>query len=296
MRKMTGWLVTTILVLLMVALHSPIASAQTTAGATTQGSTGASEGGGGTFTVHAGSTTTTPGSPGSTTVSNPSGWQCSVDANLDTPVVSSTGAQGMWELVVCNGPFGEQTSYTQFVPLNQPPQETQQPAVQPVQVAQSAEASMTLPDPVINLSPSSFGVVNLPVWLWISSSIWHSYSASASAGGVSATATAMPVSVTWTMGDGHAVTCDGPGTPYNPQLPASSQSTYCSYTYRTPSGNAGSSGGGTSSSGTYSIEATIQWDVSWSSSGASGGGQLSPLQTTAAITYQVQQIESVIGG
>ncbi|MHB8262482.1 MAG: hypothetical protein ACYDGY_01850 [Acidimicrobiales bacterium] len=289
MQKITGWLVTTILALLMLVVHSPIASAQASTGSTTQGSTSASDGTGGGVTVNAGSTTTTPGSPGSTTVWTPPSEQCGVDSGVAAPGVSSTGAPGAWVLVVCVGLNGQDTSYQEFVPFNPQPQKTQQPAVQPVQVAQSAEASMSLPDPAIGLSPSSFGVVNLPTWLWISPSIWHSYSTSASAGGVGATATATPTSVTWTMGDGNTVTCNGPGTPYDSQLPASAQSTTCFHVYRTPSGSGGSSGG-------YSIEATIHWSVSWTSNGVSGGGQLPSLKTTATVPYQVQQIESIIGG
>jgi hypothetical protein len=45
--------------------------------------------------------------------------------------------------------------------------------------------------------------------LWIDLGAWHDKTASAS------TATAAPSKVVWDMGDGHTLTCDGPGTPYS---------------------------------------------------------------------------------
>src|SRR3546814_21066208 len=49
---------------------------------------------------------------------------------------------------------------------------------------------------------------------------------------VSTTLTAVPQSVRWDMGDGTSVTCDGPGTAYDPGAPSASQSTDCDHTYR----------------------------------------------------------------
>jgi len=110
------------------------------------------------------------------------------------------------------------------------------PAVNPRQLAQQAVADLALGGAQIEMSPPPTRpqIVNVQTWLWLSGA-WRSMSATAAAGPVKATATAVPTKVVWDMGDGHSVTCYGPGTVYNRDKPASGQSTNCSYTYRTPS-------------------------------------------------------------
>ncbi len=294
MRKVILWIITTILVVILTATHSPVAVAATASGST-QGTAGVTEGNG-SITTRASSTTTAPGAPGSTTTStttsttNPSNIKCIA---IDEQPATQGGVQGTEEIVVCATPGGQVTSeWPQFVPSTIV---SQQPSVPPQVVGEDAASSITLPNPAIGINPTMYGVINLPIWLWIDPSIWHSYSASASAGKVSATATATPVSVTWSMGNGQEVDCSNAGTPYNPEIPASQQSTSCSYIYRMLPGGGQSDIGG-NPAGTTTIQATIEWDVYWSSSGVSGGGELSPLTTTATMQYQVEQIESVIGG
>ncbi len=294
MRKIILWIITTILVVILAAVHSPVALA---ASSSTQGSASATDGNGHNVVVHTSSTTTTSGTPGSTTTTSSSS-STSGTSNVkcfatDQWPATQGGVKGTEEIVLCVTPGGQTTSeWTQFVSSTNT---TRQPSVPPQVIGENAASSITLPNPVIGINPTAFGVINLPVWLWIAPSIWHSYSASASAGSISATATATPVSVTWSMGNGQEVSCSGEGTPYNPQIPASQQSTSCSYTYRSLPGEGQSYISG-NLSGTTTIQATIEWDVYWSSSGVSGGGQLAPLTTTATMQYQVQQIESVIGG
>ncbi len=296
MRKVILWIITTILVVILTAVHSPVAVAAA-ASTSTQGSAGATDGKGGELSVSASSTTTTSGTPGTTTTtsgstSTPGTSNIKCIATDKWPATKG-GVKGIEEIVVCATPGGQVTSEgPQFVPFTK---KAKQPSVPPQVVGENAASSITLPNPVIGINPTTFGVINLPVWLWIAPSVWHSYSASASAGGVSATATATPVSVMWSMGNGQEIGCSGEGTPYNPQIPASQQSTGCSYVYRTLPGGGQSDIGG-NPAGTTTIQATIEWNVSWSSSGVSGGGQLAPLTTTATMQYQVEQIESVIGG
>ena len=158
--------------------------------------------------------------------------------------------------------------------------------------ASEAADSISLPQPAIRMNPNSFSVVNLPTWLWIDPEFWHAFTASATAGGVTATATANPESVTWDMGDGHVVVCDGPGTPYQLNIPAAAQQTTCSYTY------SDSSIGRTASDGdpndaAYSITATVTWAVTWNATGASGGGVLPSLQTRTTVPVRVEQVESI---
>jgi len=164
--------------------------------------------------------------------------------------------------------------------------------IDPRSVALMAARSITLPSPVIGTNPSSFSVVNLPTWLWIDPSIWHRFSATATAGSVSATAVAAPQSVTWSMGDGQVAVCDGNGTSYRIGVPANDQSTGCSYTYRRSSIGQPSADG-YPNDGAFPVTATITWAVSWTSTGALGGGVLPTLQTTSSISIRVEQVESV---
>ncbi len=166
------------------------------------------------------------------------------------------------------------------------------PTVAPSALALQAAASLTLPSPVVNLNPSAFSVVNLSSWLWVDPQTWHSFRATASAGGVSATAIATPDTVSWSMGDGHTVVCDGPGTPYQPAVSVDAQTTDCSYTYARSSAGQPSTDGDPND-GAFSVTATISWTVRWSAAGVVGGGSLPPLQTSSTVPVRVEQVESV---
>lgn len=166
------------------------------------------------------------------------------------------------------------------------------PSTPPSALAQQAADSLTLPSPVINLNPSSFSVVNLNSWLWIDPSSWHAFRATATAGGVTATATAVPEAVSWSMGDGHTVVCNGPGTPYQVGISPSAQSTNCSYRY--PRSSAGEpSPDGDPNNGAFTVVSTISWSVTWSATGAAGGGALPPLRTSSTAHVRVEQVESI---
>jgi hypothetical protein len=114
----------------------------------------------------------------------------------------------------------------------------------------------------------------------------------ASVGSVSATAVATPSSVAWSMGDGVVVTCDGPGTPFDPALPASQQSTQCTHTY-TVSSAGQPSRDGNANDGAFDVVTTIDWSVSWSAAGAAGGGVLPNLSTSTSSQVRVEQVESI---
>ncbi len=151
---------------------------------------------------------------------------------------------------------------------------------------------MNLPAPRTSVNPSPRAVVNLPEWLWIDPAIWHDVSVTATTGSVSATATAVPSSVTWAMGDGSTVVCDGPGTPFLAQQPVGSQATACSYTYRQSSFGQPAPDGNPNDAA-FQVTATISWNVTWQAVGASGGGSLPGLTTSETFALPVQQIESV---
>lgn len=198
---------------------------------------------------------------------------------------------GSWYFVKCPGKtltiYNGALSWFPSAPTTQAG-----PTTAPSALALQAADSLSLPAPVVDLNPSSFSVVNLSTWLWIGPQIWHSFRATATAGAVSATAVAMPESVSWSMGDGSVVVCDGPGTPYRPGISSDLQATDCSYTYRTSSAGQPSSDGDPND-GAFRVSSTITWGVSWSATGAAGGGPLAPLHTSSTVPVRVEQVESV---
>jgi hypothetical protein len=189
-----------------------------------------------------------------------------------------------------NGPGVIWVSFSQ----GQGPTSTAAPPDPAVLGAQAA-AELQLPSPSPSFSPTPAAFVNFPEWLWIAPSIWHSYSVTATAtnalGTTSATATATPVAVVWDMGDSTPPTvCDGPGTPYDPQLPAAAQRPPCAHTYTissvgepSPSANANDAA--------FPVTVSIQWQVSWT--GSSGiSGTLPEIVTSTDTSLRVEQIES----
>ena len=138
----------------------------------------------------------------------------------------------------------------------------------PAQAGQLAVSQLNLLSPTVSMAPptSQGAVVNLESWLWISPAEWHPITATATVGGIAATATATPEYVVWSMGNGQQVTCNGPGTPYNPALPDQDQSTTCGYTYQE------TSAGQTNQQ--FAVTTTVFWHVTWTSVGVAGGGDL----------------------
>jgi len=125
-------------------------------------------------------------------------------------------------------------------------------------------------------------VVQFPTWLWVDG--WKAQSATAAVPGLSATVTAAPATVVWNMGDGGAVTCNGPGTAYDPSVPAEQQTTSCSYTYgRSSAGQPGNSYDGT---------VTITYGASWTATNGSGGN-LGALTVSAQFTARVGEIQAI---
>jgi hypothetical protein len=166
------------------------------------------------------------------------------------------------------------------------------PAVNPYAVALEAENSLRLPSPTGYFNPPGVSVVNLPTWFWVDTVLWHPYSVTATVGSVSATAVAAPVAVTWLTGDGRVTTCDGPGIPFEQERSSSQQSTYCSHTYTTSSLGQPSPDGNPND-GAFAVSITIDWSVSWSAQGDSGGGRLPSLFTTSSTSVRVEQVESI---
>lgn len=120
--------------------------------------------------------------------------------------------------------------------------------------------------------------VGIPVWLWVNNPqpvTWGPYSETATLGGQTITATAQVSSIRWSMGDGGERVCGSTGTPYSTGYGVSDSPT-CGYRYSSTSERAGGD--------RYTVTATSQWVVTWTSlSGASG-----VVNTTVASNVQLE--------
>lgn len=127
-------------------------------------------------------------------------------------------------------------------------------------------------------------LVNVSSWLWVEAASWRPLSATASAGPVSATATAAPEEVVWDMGDGHSVTCRGPGVPYDSSSP--NATTYCSYTWTTSSAG--------QPDGVYRVTATVYYQAVWTAAGAPGGGSFGLIPgPSATVVVRVAESQAI---
>lgn len=158
--------------------------------------------------------------------------------------------------------------------------------VDPRALAERAAAALKLPAPLIRTSPTGDHVTQLPSWLWISAEQWAPRRVAASAGPVTSTVTATPVSVTWDMGNGDRVACDGPGRPYEERFAGIPDATDCRYTYRHSSAN--------QPGAAYELTATINWDLSWSATGAAGGGDLGTVPMSASRPVRVSEVQALV--
>jgi hypothetical protein len=98
---------------------------------------------------------------------------------------------------------------------------------------------------------------------------------------------AEPESVVWSMGDGHEVTCNGPGTAYDPAQDYFSQQPDCGYIYRRSSAGYPNE--------TVFVTATINYRVTWTAVGAPGGGDLGTVsRISAPVSVRVNEIQTVV--
>ena len=223
--------------------------------------------------------------PGKPNPNQPYGCTYGAGGPSATALLGVGGPQpGQWVFPACRGPGVIDPMPAVWVTGAQPVVAVAQ--LSPVVVAEQAVRRLGLSSPVIRMAPPSGDaqLVGVATWLWIDPASWKTLSASASAGPVTTTATATPSKVTWNMGNGDSVTCQGPGTPYDPSQP--NATTNCSYTWAAP--------------GTYTVTATIYWSVSWTAKGTAGGGNLGvqggPASSVAVRVEESQAINTPSGG
>jgi hypothetical protein len=202
------------------------------------------------------------------------------------PVAATSGSAapgGAWYVYKCTGKGVLDAVYRPPVWIPNRPAASGMAVADPAALARQAYQQLRLPTPVIAVSPTGAQLVNLPSWLWLDRRGWGPRSATAAAPGVSVTATASPSSVSWSMGDSHAVTCSGPGTPYTAGADPAGGSPDCGYTYRRSS--AGQPGEA------FEVTATVRWTVAWSGAGRSGS--FAGLTTTARIALRVAESQAL---
>lgn len=188
--------------------------------------------------------------------------------------------EGGWYQRVCYGADGTaRTGLGGPVWVPGPPPAT----VTPEELARQARSRLNLPQVRISMNPPGDQLANLPVWLSLDPASWRPVSATASVPGVSVTATARPVKAAWAMGDGGAVSCDGPGTAWKVGMDPKASSPDCPYTYRRSS--AGGPGG------RFTVTVTVTWEVTWAGAGQSG--TVPGLSTTGSVPVRVQESQAV---
>lgn len=184
---------------------------------------------------------------------------------------------GRWLQYVCDGLGPVAVGGQYLVPEGGP-------AVDPAELAAEALASIEIGGPAIRTSPAAEGrlYVRIPTWLWLDGSWWQTYQATATAGQVTSTVSARPMRTSWSMGDGSTVTCTGSGKAWRPGLP--DDATDCSHTYR--SSSAGRTGG------TFTITATVAFEVTWSSNTGSDGA-LPTIDRSSTVGVDVGEIQAI---
>ncbi|HEY6932315.1 MAG TPA: hypothetical protein VI452_02875 [Marmoricola sp.] len=158
----------------------------------------------------------------------------------------------------------------------------------PRDVAQVAVKKMGLSAIDIGIAPepgpNSVGIVGMPVWLWVQDPNAHTFgpaTASASAGGITVAATARVRQITWDLGDGTQVVCQGAGTPYQPSY-GDRQSPDCGHVYDKSSAH--------QPGGRYTVTATSEWVITWQGAGQTGTIRLDGLTRSVQITVGEAQV------
>jgi hypothetical protein len=204
-------------------------------------------------------------------------------AGYPDPYPAPKGEKWMW--IVCQ--VTEQTGLV-LVPDGAT---TANPGVTPQELLKWALADLSVPVPRPHTAPprGHAGLVGLAEWVWLPAGQWHPVTVQVSVGPVWARVTARPGKLTISPGGGLPdVSCAGPGTAYDPRLPASAQHTDCSYTYTQSSdlqpGHA------------YQSSVTVTWTATWTGSGGAGGTVNPPLQETTSFGVRIGEGQALVTG
>ncbi len=151
------------------------------------------------------------------------------------------------------------------------------------QAAAIAVARLQLPKiapgigPSPDINPWNMAAVGYPLWLWADGPT-HVGPISDSVAGLSVSLDAEVSSLTFRMGDGHTVTCAGSGRPWTTAVQPGTESPDCGYTYAKPS----------LPDNSYTVTATANWAVTWTSNGQSGVINVPVVDTTELPVGELQ--------
>ncbi|WP_433432250.1 hypothetical protein [Nonomuraea sp. CA-141351] len=150
------------------------------------------------------------------------------------------------------------------------------------QLARQAYALIPIAPPKVLTAPprGSDALVGLPHWFYLRKGEWKAKSKRLEVGAVWAEATATPQKMTVDAGDGKTITCDGPGTAYDPSKRADQQRSSCSYRYLHPKG-------------AYQASVTVTWNGTWRGSGGSGG-TLPSITRTVTFPIRVSEAQALV--
>ena len=160
------------------------------------------------------------------------------------------------------------------------------PAPDPVAVAQRSVANLklkTVAPGSTPLEPGSISIVGVPTWMWAENAdALGTVTDTARVPGLSLTMTAKLSGVTWDMGDGTVIECEGTGTKWSPAM-GTGDSPTCGHTYTTQ--------------GTRTVTSTAHWSVTWRASTGQTGVIGRDLSSTSTIRVgEVQVINSTRTG
>ena len=187
---------------------------------------------------------------------------------------SRTEGPGTWYRKICFTDSGGSLGTILWIPERPDRESVARRALRELRYA-------ALADPAIGMSPpaSRGAVVNVPLWLWIDNGEWAPTSATATVDGLSVQTTATPDRVIWSFGTGDELICDGPATPYDPTRPEAEQHSDCTFSYPR--------------AGIFTVTATAEWDATWTTVGAPGGGNLGVVRRSASVEIPVWEIQAL---
>lgn len=162
------------------------------------------------------------------------------------------------------------------------PPRARAPRPDPVAVARRSVANLSLKTVTPGstpLEPGSISIVGVPTWMWAeNANALGTVTDTASVPSLSLTMTAKLTGVTWDMGDGTVIECEGTGTKWSPDL-GTGDSPTCGHTYTTQ--------------GTRTVTSTAHWSVTWRASTGQTGVITRDLPSTSTIRVgEVQVIDS----
>jgi hypothetical protein len=183
---------------------------------------------------------------------------------------------------------GNPTGQVVFIPTGSASPVVTTPAIDPAALAATALKQITFPSPVIHMNPDAAQdqLIGLPTWMWVDAGGLGTRSAIATAGPVVVTGTLRASSVVWDMGNGDKVTCNGPGTVYDPSQPNAQPS--CAYVYKQSSAKRPTKA--------FIVTATITWAGNYAVAGAPGGGTLGPVSRSSSVPVRVAENQSINNG